>query len=199
MLIRVVFAVDLQQVVLVVGSHAVALGSHKFATLRRRRKVGVLVRLATLFTPAHLALVEGVARSDGVFVGGHSDTGLALLEHRAAHRLLRLLPRRWCIDHLLRLKEELVHATLLVAHALDGCSARHPVHIVGVHRHLLGVDELVHHRLGASLLGMAGQPTMVRTLGVVSQNHLLGRGSSCELRLNLTTTTFALRSTADSH
>ena len=80
---------------------AAALRPHEFASVARRRKVGVLVRLGALFAAAHLALVERVARSYRVLVGWHRHADLALLKQRTSHGLLGLLAARWCIYHLL--------------------------------------------------------------------------------------------------
>ena len=82
---------------------AAALRPHEFASVARRCKVGVLVRLRALFAAAHLALVERVARRYRVLVGRHRHTDLALLKQWTSHGLLGLLAARWCIYHLLRL------------------------------------------------------------------------------------------------
>lgn len=119
------------------SSHALSLRAHELPSVpARRTEVRVLVRLRALLAPAHLALVESVAGGDGVLVGRHRDD-LALLEHGAPHRLLRLLATRRRVDHLLRLQQQLVHRR----------APAHPVHVVRVYRHLLRVDELVDERL----------------------------------------------------
>ena len=158
-----------------------ALGaSHKFAAVARSRKVGILVRLRALFTAAHLPLVEGVARSDGVLISGHSHAHFLLVEQWAPHCLLSLLAGRRCVDHLLRLKQELVDS----ACAVNRGPATHPVHVVRLDWHLLRVDELIDHGLAR---GWLTKPAVIRPLRVVSHHHLLSRGSRSELRLDLAT------------
>ena len=147
----------------VLRSHAVraaALRTHEFASVARRRKVGVLVRLGALFAAAHLALVERVARRDRVLVGGHRHADFALLEQRTSHRLLGLLAARRRIYHLLRLEQQLVDSVL----ALNGCPTAHPMNIIRVHWHLLWIDELVDHGFASGGLGVRDKATVVRAL-----------------------------------
>ena len=176
-------------------SHAVALGSSEVSSVARGREVSVLMGLRALLAPSHLALVEGVACRDSVLVRRHRHPDLTFLEEGTAHCLLSLLSGGRGVDHLLRLKKELVDSVL----ALDGCPAAHAVDVVGVHRHLLGVDELVDHWLAVGLLGVGHEASVVRPLGVVTHRHLLSRGSVGELGLDLAATGLALRPTSNGH
>lgn len=80
-----------------------------------------------------------------------------------------LLTGRWSIDHLLRLKKKLVDPVL----ALNRSSATHAMHVVSLHWHLLGIDELVDKWLGVGRLRMGHETTVVGALRVVSHDHLL--------------------------
>jgi len=45
--------------------------------------------------------------------------------------------------------------------SVDGCAAAHPVHIVSVNRHLLGVDKLVDHGFAVRGGGMRDEASVV--------------------------------------
>ena len=181
------------------GEHGDSLAlssSHKLAAVAARRgKVGVLLSLGTLFASTHLTLVKRVACGDGIFFRRHGHAYLALLQEGTSHRLLGLLAGRWCVDHLLRLKQELVDSVL----ALDGRATAHSMHIIGVHGHLLWIDELVDHGLAVCGLGVRDEAAMVRALRVVAHRHLLSRGSIGQLWLDLAAARFALRPSAHSY
>ena len=137
--------------------------------MTRGGEVGVLMGLRSLFAASHLALVKGVAGSDGVLVGRHGDPDFAFFKKWTAHGLFRFLSRGWSIDHLLGLEQKLIDSVL----ALDRGSTTHPVHIVGVHGHLLWVDKLVYHWLAIRRLGLRYEATMIGALRVVAHSHLL--------------------------
>ena len=174
------------------GEHGDSLAlssSHKLAAVAARRgKVGVLLSLGTLFASTHLTLVKRVAGGDGILFRRHGHAYLALLQEGTSHRLLGLLAGRWCVYHLLRLKQELVDSVL----ALNGCTTAHPMDVVRIHRHLLGIYELVDHGLAVGGLGVGDETSMVRSLRVVPDGHLLRGGSVSQFRLYLAATRLAL-------
>ena len=177
-------------------SHAVgALGPHELASVARGREVRVLVRLRALLAPAHLALVQRVARRDRVLICRHGHADFSFFKQRTSHRLLGLLSAGRRVDHLLRLEQQFVDSVL----ALDGRATAHSMHIIGVHGHLLWIDELVDHGLAVCGLGVRDEAAMVRALRVVAHRHLLSRGSIGQLWLDLAAARFALRPSAHSY
>ena len=98
-----------------------------------------LLRLRTLLSATHLALVESVACSDRVLLC-RNNVSLSLLEQGTPHGLLGLLARRGRVDHFLALQQDVVDPVVLV---VDRWTTTHPVHEVGVHRHLARVYEFV--------------------------------------------------------
>ena len=174
------------------GEHGDSLAlssSHKLAAVAARRgKVGVLLSLGTLFASTHLTLVKRVAGGDGILFRRHGHAYLAFLQEGTPHGLLGLFTGRWRVDHLLRLKQELVDSVL----ALNRCTTAHPMNVVRIHRHLLGIYELVDHGLAVGGLGVGDKASVVRSLRVVPDGHLLSRGSVGQFRLDLAATRLAL-------
>ena len=146
------------------GEHGDSLAlssSHKLAAVAARRgKVGVLLSLGALFASTHLTLVKRVAGGDGILFRRHGHAYLALFQEGTPHGLLGLFSGRWRVDHLLRLKQELVDSIL----ALNRCTTAHPMDVVRIHRHLLGIYELVDHGLAVRGLGVGDEASVVRSL-----------------------------------
>jgi len=174
------------------GEHGDSLAlssSHKLAAVAARcGKVGVLLSLGTLFASTHLPLVKRVAGGDGILLRRHGHAYLALLQEGTPHRLLSLFAGRWCVDHLLRLEQELVHSVL----ALDWCTTAHPMDVVRIHRHFLGVYELIDHGFAVGGLRVRDKASVVGSLRVIPDGHLLSRGSVGQFRLDLAAARLAL-------
>jgi len=180
------------------SSDSAAVATERVLAALARIEVGLLLGGRTLLSAAHLALVEGVASSEGVLLNGN----LALLEEGAPHGLLGLLAGGGRVDHLLRLEQNVVHPAVL---ALDRSTSAHPVHVVRVHRHFIRVDELVASLLvgdgsdartsvrGGRHRNELGSVGALGAIRVLTHSHLLG---SCrvvrQLGLDLSSSRFAL-------
>lgn len=179
---------------------------HSFESSLLSFSVSVYVPHDLGLARVHLSLVvRVVAGQNWVLFGRHRHADLLLVNQRASHRLLGLLSRRRSIDHLLWLKQELVHSR-----TVNWASSTDAMDIVGCHWHLLGIYELAHdvfvcHALAARAIrrwyGEHWLISILRTLRILTYLSVLLRNAAlCDhvradsLRISLSSPWLALGS-----